>query len=135
MPNGGAALGPRHLAPTLPFLAAIAALGFERMPGIGFVTGFYSFLITGIATLIDAMPPVGLANPLLERYLPRLIDTHFTNMIPYSLGVTPELSAAIISTLMIAVYLAVFLLTHTSRRGPEQGPNTTAPEPKLPLID
>ena len=68
MPGGGNALGPRHLACIEPFLIIFAAFGLKRYPIVGSTLGGISILLTGTATLIDAMPTGGILNPLFNYY-------------------------------------------------------------------
>ena len=72
MPNGGAALGPRHLAPVLPFIGVAACIAVTRNPKTSLVLGYYSLLLTGGATILGAMPPEQTTSPLIEFYIPNL---------------------------------------------------------------
>jgi hypothetical protein len=109
MPDGGAALGPRHLAPIIPFVTCFTAVGLARWPTVGSIYGCLSIALTGIGTLITAMPPSGLPSLIFTVYLSQLCSMTFTNTIPSSLGFTPALclvahvsSAALICLIAIA---------------------------------
>jgi hypothetical protein len=77
MPNGGAALGPRHLAPLIPFAAIISAFGSKTNFSTGVVLGTYSLLLTGFGTFIDAMPPENANNLIVDFYLPSVQSNSF----------------------------------------------------------
>jgi hypothetical protein len=91
MPNGGSALGPRHLAPMLPFLMGFTAIGLQRWFVPGCIYAFYSIMVTGFGTIISAMPPPGI-NPLLDLYCVKPIPFGFSplaNTIPSWAGFSP----------------------------------------------
>jgi len=100
MPDGGAALGPRHLAPMLPFLAIPAAFGLQRLPRVGKLLGFYSVLLTGLGTVIEAMPPSGINNPLLNFYLEKLLRNEFA----YSVLDPLHINASVIFVFLFGCY-------------------------------
>ncbi len=77
MPDGGAALGPRLLAPMIPFIGLAAAAGFKIVPRIGSILGIVSVVMMGVATFINSMPPQGMSNLLHGYYLPRLTQFRF----------------------------------------------------------
>jgi len=109
MPDGGAALGPRHLAPMLPFLMALAAIGLSCHPQTGFVLGYCSIVLTGLATLITAMPWQGIANPLWDVFFARLIEGRIGNMAYAMIGLPVYWSMGLISVLLISLYLVACL--------------------------
>jgi hypothetical protein len=117
MPSGGAALGPRHLAPVLPFLTAMAAVGLRRSPFIGFALGYCSLLLTGLATLIDAMPWQRFANPFWERHVPKLLNGMFADMIPSYLGLPSYLNAVLLGIIAIVAYFTAFLFVQRPGAG------------------
>ncbi len=72
-PHGGYALGPRYLAPILPFLMIAAARGFAYLPRVGVLLAIFSIVLHGMATLLWAGPPTKYLNPLAELYIPMLL--------------------------------------------------------------
>jgi hypothetical protein len=109
MPNGGAALGPRHLAPMLPFALIIASLGLERFYLIGVCYGIYSIIMTGAATLIDAMPPDNMVNPLITFYLPALLHGEFKTNLGYLIGLNNWVS--LIPVLVVICLSCIWAIT------------------------
>jgi len=72
MPSGGAALGPRHLAPMLPFIILATTLGVIQVPKIGVLLACCSLLLVITGTIIGAMPPERIKNPLFDFFWPQL---------------------------------------------------------------
>jgi hypothetical protein len=106
MPDGGWALGPRHLAPMLPFLTIAAAFGLRRAWTVGALYGFASIVLTGGATLITAMPHRGDALGYLYA---RALEQRFPDTLGSVLGLPAWLSVAVILFFICAVYaLACF---------------------------
>lgn len=114
MPGGGEALGPRLLAPMIPFAAIGAAYGLRARPLLGSVLGYCSIVLTGIATLIDATPPENAANPLLSFYLSGLVD--YETNIGSNPGVSPILKNFPILLLISVSYLIASRWMVISRR-------------------
>jgi len=104
MPSGGAALGPRHLAPILPFLALCSIFGLRRYPILGFMLGLWSILLTGIATSISAKPPESISNPLSEFYLPCLLSNQFRDTLGAHLGLSAYFSVSLLLALIVTSY-------------------------------
>ena len=107
MPDGGDALGPRLLAPMLPFLAVCAAWGLSRHWRLGLVLGYYSVLLTGVATTVDAMPPQALQRPH-DFYVPRLMDGSFANSIGTEMGLGSWLSICVLVAVAATACLVAF---------------------------
>lgn len=116
MPDGGAALGPRHLAPMLPFVCIMTALGLRTLPRTGFLLGYSTILLTGLATLTDAMSPDGFSNPFWQYHVRKLLDGKFANMLPSYLGLPATFSAALIGILVLAPYLTAFRTVGATER-------------------
>jgi hypothetical protein len=106
MPGGGAALGPRHLASILPFIAIAAAMQLQDTPRLGHHLGFYSLLFTGLGTLVNAMPPISYVDPLFDYFLPKLIKCEIT----YNLGDYLGLRRCIGAIGLILFIIAFFFL-------------------------
>jgi hypothetical protein len=105
MPSGGGALGPRHLGPALPFLTVCGVLGCRRWPNLGVLLGSYSLLLTGIATLIEAMPPEDRPDLLWVIYPGMLARNHVAHTIGAQLGLGPLLGICV----AIAVLFGPFI--------------------------
>ena len=114
LPSGGAALGPRHLAPMLPFAAMTVALGLMRWPRVGCYLGYLSILLTGFATGLEAMPPDGQANPLVNVHLSRLWEGAFVHNIGSILGWPPFVIAPLVAALLLVPYGALCLTAEGS---------------------
>jgi hypothetical protein len=95
MPSGGWALGPRHLAPMLPFLTIPTAFGLSRHNRLGITLGYCSLVATALATLINGMTPDYMSNPLLNYYFPRALKGSFTYNLASRLGIPAYLSASV----------------------------------------
>jgi hypothetical protein len=105
MPNGGRALGPRHLAPAIPFLTILAALGLSQYDRIGKILGGWSILLTGTATLIDAMPPSEIQDPFWNYYLPRLSEGRLATTVGSFCGIPSLISTAFLFLFIFGAYL------------------------------
>ena len=106
MPNGGAALGPRHLAPMQPFLGIATALGLRRSFALGFLVGYYSLLLTGVATLICAMPSANISLPLQIFYIPKLVTATFASTLPSGIGLSSFASVGLAFIVIMWTYLS-----------------------------
>ncbi len=105
MPNGGRALGPRFLTAMLPFLAILSACGLRLYPRSGIMLGWCSILLTGLGTIIDAMPPRSSQDPLLTYYLPRLLAGQFAHNLGSCLGAPAFFSASLLLFVLLGSYL------------------------------
>jgi hypothetical protein len=105
--EAGATLGPRYLAPILPFLALPCALAMERLPYFGLPLVAYSVLITTLATLTDACPIPEIHNPLLELHLPLLFRGDFSPNVGMLLGLSPP--ASVIAYYFVLIGGVVYL--------------------------
>jgi hypothetical protein len=100
--QAGNVLGPRLLAPILPFLALPCALGFQRYPRLGFVLGIYSIAVTSIATLTDATPDFSHYNPLLEWHIPHFLKGQLSPNLGIALGLSAYASLVFFYGIFIA---------------------------------
>lgn len=71
--GGGAAVGPRYLAPIIALLIVPTALGYELVPRWGIVLTLLSIALNMIATAVDPMPAQYLLQPLFFHHLPALM--------------------------------------------------------------
>lgn len=62
--HGGSAIGPRYIAPVLPFLFIPAALGFKQSRTLGVVLGGISVVMMTIPTMLGPMPHENVPHPL-----------------------------------------------------------------------
>ncbi len=115
LPSGGWALGPRHLASMLPFLAVPAAFGLARYSRFGSALGQCSLLLTGIATLIDAMTPDLLPNPLVNYYADCLIAGSFAHNAGSAVGLPSYLGAGLALIVMLGGYVWALLYSRRKR--------------------
>jgi len=105
MPGGGNALGPRHLACIEPFLIIFAAFGLKRYPIVGSTLGGISILLTGTATLIDAMPTGGILNPLFNYYPALVLHGQLAHNILSEIGLPVGLGAGLIFLVILGTYI------------------------------
>jgi hypothetical protein len=84
--SGGWSLGPRHLSSIIPFVTLSAGLGAKSFPRTGTFLSFLSILLTGIATLISVNPREEIMHPLVDYYLPALLEGKFTTNIGHLMG-------------------------------------------------
>lgn len=103
LPTGGAALGPRHLAPIVPLIGFFAGSGLRRLPRTGVALGALSVGMTTMATLISVMPPERIKDPLADFYLPRLLTGALAPNLGRSLGLSPFWSIGIFVFTLIIV--------------------------------
>ncbi len=99
-PSGGSALGPRHLTPLVPLLGILAAVGFSRYRLLGTPLLVGSLALTGVGTIISAMPPQGSTNPLVEYYLPVLLQGRIAPNLGVTAGLGPYASILLPSVLL-----------------------------------
>lgn len=95
LPGGGFALGPRHLAPIVPLLGFFAGSGLQRLPRTGIALGSLSIGMTTMATLVSAMPPERINDPLVDFYFPRLAAGALAPNLGRLLGLSPLWSAGV----------------------------------------
>ena len=74
---GGAAVGPRYLAPCLPFIALAAAYGISRFPMTGAVLTAVSMALTIMVCAVAIDPPGGVLDPLQTFYFERVREFRF----------------------------------------------------------
>jgi hypothetical protein len=110
--HGGWALGPRHLASAIPFLAIVAALGMKRFQHAGYVLAGLSVALTGTATLLDPLSPEGKLHPLKEVYLPILKSGNVRDNLGKLVGLEGLMSLA---PLVVVVAILIFLLLKATR--------------------
>jgi hypothetical protein len=104
MPGGGSSLGPRHLAPIIPFVGLAAGWGLQHFPPLGHLLGYYSVLLTSLGTIIDSMPPDTVKNPLVEFYMPKMQRGEFTQNLGQYVGIPPFVAGTLLVFCILALY-------------------------------
>ena len=92
MAFGGNAVGPRYLAPALPFIGLAAAYGIKRFPEPGLVLLAVSMVAMFGVTAIAIDPPADVLTPLQSFYLVRLRDQRFADNLGTVIGAPVWLS-------------------------------------------
>ena len=106
---GGNAVGPRYLAPSLPFLGLAAAHGIKRFPIPGIALAVVSILLMAMVSAVAIDPPADVLTPLRSFYLVRVRDHRFAENLGTLLGanVTVSLFVLAASILVPAAWLVV----------------------------
>lgn len=99
--QAGPTLGPRYMAPILPFLALPCAVGVLRFPKVGVALAACSIGVTSLATLTDAAPNPGLRNPLVELHIPLFLNTEFSPNLGILSGLPGYLSVLLYYILLV----------------------------------
>lgn len=86
--DGGASWGPRHLVPTLPFLALLALPAAARWPRVAWVLVGGSILLTAAGVATRTLPEAAVAVPQRDQLLPRVLAGEVTNNWGQVLGLT-----------------------------------------------
>ncbi len=81
-PYGGAAVGPRYLAPAIPFLVLAAAYGLPLLPRLGRVLIVISIAMNLLPTVVNPQMPEMIPSPFFDYYLVKA----FTGVFPLNLG-------------------------------------------------
>jgi hypothetical protein len=84
--HGGNAVGPRYLAPALPFLGLAAAYGIKRFPIPGVVLALLSVVLMAMVSAVAIDPPQDVLTPLRSFYLVRVRDDRFAENLGTLLG-------------------------------------------------
>ena len=83
---GGNAIGPRYLAPALPFIGLAAAYGIKRFPEMGLILTIASLALMGMVTAIAIDPPGDVLEPLQAFYLVRIEQNRFAQNLGTVIG-------------------------------------------------
>lgn len=95
---GGNAVGPRYLAPALPFFGLAAACGIKRFPAMGAILAVISIGVMGMVTAIAIDPPGDVLTPLQSFYLARIEQHRFADNLGTRLGLPLWLSLIVLAT-------------------------------------
>jgi hypothetical protein len=112
---GGSAVGPRYLAPAIPFIGLAAAYGIKRFPVPGALLTAASAAFMGMVTAIAIDPPQDVLRPLGAFYLVRLRDDRFAPNLGTVAGLSPEASLIGLAVFVLAAATGVWLLTREPR--------------------
>lgn len=89
---GGNAVGPRYLAPAIPFVALAAAYGIRRFPEMGMILAVISIGMMLMIAAIAIDPPGDVLTPLQSFYLARIEQHRFADNLGRLLGLPVWLS-------------------------------------------
>ncbi len=89
---GGNAVGPRYLAPAIPFIALAAAYGIRRFPEMGMITAVVSIAMMLMVAAIAIDPPADVRTPLQSFFLARMEQRRFADNLGSLLGLPVWLS-------------------------------------------
>jgi MFS family permease len=89
---GGNAIGPRYLAPALPFFGLAAAYGIKRFPEMGLILTIASVALMGMVTAIAIDPPGDVLEPLQLFYLVRIEQNRFAENLGTLIGLPLSIS-------------------------------------------
>lgn len=107
---GGNAVGPRYLAPAIPFIGLATAYGIKRFPIPGVLIGLASAAFMGIVTAVAIDPPQDVQTPLQSFYLVRLRDDRFAANLGTLLGLSHEASLIALAAFVLASMAGTWLL-------------------------
>jgi hypothetical protein len=99
---GGHAVGPRYLAPAVPFLGLAAAYGIKRFPIPGIALAVVSIVLMGIVTAVAIDPPEDVLTPLRSFYLVRVQDGRFADNLGTLAGLSLPASLIVIDAAVLA---------------------------------
>ena len=83
---GGNAVGPRYLAPAIPFIGLAAAYAMERWPEPALVLTTISIVMMMLVTAIAIDPPGDVLTPMQSFYFVRLRNYRFAENLGTLLG-------------------------------------------------
>jgi hypothetical protein len=116
---GGSAVGPRYLAPAIPFIGLAAAYGIKRFPIAGTVLTLGSVLLMGMVAAIAIDPPQDVLAPLRSFYLVRLQDDRFAANLGTLVGLSLETSLLVLIAFVLSCAAGIWLLVRETRAGDE----------------
>lgn len=108
---GGNAVGPRYLAPALPFVGLAAAHGIKRFPIPGAIITAASVALMGMVTAIAIDPPQDVLTPMQSFFLVRWRTDRFAGNLGTLLGLSHAASLAVLVAVVAAAAAGVWLLT------------------------
>ena len=115
---GGNAVGPRYLAPALPFVGLAAAHGIKRFPAVGALLTAASVAIMTMVSAIAIDPPQDVLTPLQSFYLVRWQTDRFAENLGTVLGLSPFASLVTLAVVVIAGGAGVWLTSREESKAP-----------------
>jgi MFS family permease len=115
---GGNAVGPRYLAPALPFVGLAAAHGIKRFPTVGALLTAASVAIMTMVSAIAIDPPQDVLTPLQSFYLMRWRTDRFAENLGTVLGLSPFASLVTLAVVVIAGAAGVWLTSRERSKAP-----------------
>ena len=109
---GGNAVGPRYLAPAIPFLGLAAAFGIKRFPVPGAILTMVSITLMALVSAIAIDPPEDVATPLRLFYLVRFRDDRFADNLGTLLGLPLQASLAVPAIVIALVAIRILARRH-----------------------
>jgi hypothetical protein len=107
---GGYAVGPRYLAPAIPFVGLAAAYGIKRFPIPGAALTIGSVALMGLVAAIAIDPPQDVLTPLQSFYLVRLRDDRFADNLGTLMGLSHDISMLVLGAFVLVSASAVWVL-------------------------
>ena len=107
---GGNAVGPRYLAPAVPFIGLAAAYGIKRFPIPGALLAVGSIALMGFVTAIAIDPPQDVITPMQSFYLVRLRQDRFVDNLGTLAGLSHQASLIALTAFVALTAIAVWLL-------------------------
>lgn len=109
---GGYAVGPRYLAPAVPFVVLAAAAGIRYFPWLGWLLLLPSMLLNLLATVVDPLMPERVASPLFNYYLPALSSGAFMPNIGLAFDLSGHWSLAplLCADIVLVLGLTLFII-------------------------
>jgi len=107
--DGGRALGPRHLAAIVPFLAISSGMGLALLPHTGTVLAALSVALYSLATFVDPTTPF-MGNPVSGYYLPSLFQGKMRQNLGLVLGLSQRQSVIFFLLVVCSCIALLFVL-------------------------
>ena len=108
---GGNAIGPRYLAPALPFVGLAAAHGIKRFPTVGALLTAASVALMIVVSAIAIDPPQDVSAPLQAFYLARWRTDRLAENLGSILGLSHAASLVTLVVIVIAGSAGVWLMS------------------------
>ena len=116
---GGFAVGPRYLAPAVPFLGLAAAYGIKRFPVPGAALTMLSITLMSLVAAIAIDPPEDVATPLQSFYFVRFGADRFADNLGTLAGIPLQASLALPALVIAAVATWILSTRHRLAADPE----------------
>ena len=104
--DGGTAIGPRHLAAMIPFMALAAGFGLSVFPITGTLLALISILLMSFATLINALPS-SVSDLIGGYYVPAILKGSTASNIGKVLGLSSTQSILLYAIFIMGMLFAM----------------------------